>query len=212
MNSNEPDATAVETALADAAEAQEAVDAAEQQLAEAIAALTDRMVELGGERLAAGLGPDRELIRRLYWLAPRLSAQVLAKAFGLGTVQGLIGTWTARRPCAGCGKELRFEVRNRTHLAKLAGSRCEPCAQVEAERVARLASEHAEWRRKQDQIDREGLEREMEAFVLANPDLPEESDRLYVDIPDSRWGGSTVTTADLHRVKRRLLDRLRPPE
>jgi hypothetical protein len=208
-----PDTSAVERALADVAKTQAELNELELALADRTSELTDQILLLGMDLHGAGVPADPDLVRRLYWGAASLSTQAIYEAFGLRSpndVSTIAGPGEFRLPCKDCGTILTHQV-NRTQLARLrANNRCEACATRAAERERQHRAElETQWRRRQREDD-EAVRRAMEAYVLANPDLPEEPTGalMYVEIPVPEWGGTTVRLRDLTAVRADLRNRL----
>jgi hypothetical protein len=133
-----PDTSAVERALADVAQTQAELNELELALADRTSELADQICLLGMDLHEVGLPADPDLVRRLYWGAPSLSAHAIYEAFGLRSpsdVSAIAGLGEFRLPCKDCGTILTHQVKNRTQLARLrANNRCEACASSAAER------------------------------------------------------------------------------
>jgi hypothetical protein len=208
-------AAAVEHALADVTTTQADLHELELVFADRTSELVRQIRLLGMQMHAAGLPADRDLVHRLYWGAPSLSTQAIYEAFGLrspGDVAAIAGPGELHLPCRDCGTVVTHRVKNRTQLSKLrTNSRCEPCATRAAERENQQAAERAsQWERERREEDAV-VRRAMEAYILANPRLPEEPDGAtsYVTIPVPEWGHTTVTLRGLLSVREDLRTRLR---
>jgi hypothetical protein len=214
-----PDTSAVERALAGVARAQAELNELQLALEDRTSELTDQILLLGMDLHEAGGPPaDRDLVRRLYWDAPSLSAQAIYEAFGLRStndVSAIAGPREFHLPCKDCGIVLTRQVKNRSQLVKLrATNRCEACTTRAAERERQRRAElETQWRRR-DREDHEAERRAMEAYVLANPDFPEEPTGvpMYVDIPGTESGSTTVRLRDLSAIRDDLRNRLRDPK
>ena len=206
---------AVERALAGVARTHAELNELQLALADRTSELTDQILLLGMDLREAGLPADRDLVRRLYWDAPSLSAQAIYEAFGLRTtndVSAIAGPHEFHLPCRDCGIVLTHQVKNRSQLPKLrAKSRCGACTMRAAERERQRRAElETRWLRRSRE-DHEAERRAMEAYVLANPDLPEEPTGIpmYVDIPGTESGSTTVRLRDLSAIRDDLRNRLR---
>lgn len=211
----DPDTTAVTEVLGVVAATQAKLDATCALLARQTQALADEVALLGMEMHSLETTADSGLIRRLYWGAPSLHNQVVYQAFGLRSpndVSTIAGPTEFDMPCDDCGVSLRHNVKNRTELAKLrATNRCEPCAEGAEDRERQRRAElEATWRRRNHEGG-EIIRRAMQAYVVANPDLPEEPSgaSMYVDIPVPEWGGTTVRLRDLNEVREQFVERFR---
>jgi hypothetical protein len=199
-----PDTSAVYRTFAALARTQAELYDLEFALDERTADLTHQLRLLGMDLHTAGELVDPDLVHRLYWETPSVPAQAIYEAFGLRSpsdVSRIAGAHEFGLPCKDCKVVVTYQVKNRTVLRKLRSNhRCEDCAAKEAERERQA---HARY---------EALERAMVAYVLAHPDLPDEPENaaMYVEIPVSEWGGSTVSLGDLNAVRDQLHDRLRP--
>jgi hypothetical protein len=210
----EPDLPAVGRALTDVARTQQQLDETVRLLSGRTQLLHDELLVYGAELRSADLSIDHELVRRLYWEAPSLPNKAVADAFGFRSpndVPAIAGSREFDLPCIGCGTALHHVVRNRTHLGDLRRTNmCPRCADVAAERERRrraeVDAEHRRYERERAAV----LRQAMEAYVLAHPEMLDDSDDVgfYLDIPVPQWGVSTVSLADLNAVRRDLAARL----
>lgn len=211
-----PDTSAVDRTFAALARTQAELYDLELALEERTAELTHQLRLLGMDLHTAGELVDPDLVHQLYWETPSVPAQAIYEAFGLRSpsdVSRIAGAHEFGLPCKDCKAVVTYQVKNRTVLRKLRSNhRCEDCAAKEAERERQAHARYAAQRHRRQQVESEALERAMVAYVLAHPDLPDEPEdaAMYVEIPVSEWGGSTVSLGDLNAVRDQLGDRLRP--
>ncbi|HEY3561799.1 MAG TPA: hypothetical protein VGL05_30245 [Kribbella sp.] len=212
-----PDQSAVDRAFAVVAGTQADLYDLKDALDEQTSELAYQLRLYGMQLHRADEHVDPELVHRLYWETPSLSAQAIYEAFALrspGEVYKLAGPHELGLPCKDCQTVITYQVKNRTELGKLRSNhRCEECAAKEAERQRQArARSDAEWARMRQEED-EALHQAMVAYVLAHPDLPDEpeGESMYVEISGHpNRGGATVSLGALNALRDELRDRLQP--
>lgn len=147
----------LEEALDELGEALAGLTAARDRVEERRQAVHVHLRRLGAYHLAEGTKPPHELIRRLYWDYPEVSADEIARALNCTTteVRVFAGAGVQRAPCLDCG-----EVELERHVASRSAARQHGGYYGRGSRDWRLCDSCRATRREEEQRRHEERQRE----------------------------------------------------
>lgn len=129
----------------------------------------EALLAFGAAHTDAGTVPDEGLMHRIYWLAPLVRAETLARVLHVKTgsqVHAVVGPRTEARTCPKCHVDLTGPSASRAESARLDRRFCDDCIahiwrETQERRANRSASEIARGAYEQERFDvalRDGVE------------------------------------------------------